>query len=88
MPIFSLERRKFRMRVFKVIFLCLLVTCSAAWAQQNAAVPQRSPLAEILLRKGILTTDEMKQVEAAPTPEQGEFQLARILADKGVISKA
>jgi hypothetical protein len=76
------------MRVFKLMFLCLLVTCGAAFAQQNAAVPQRSPLAEILLRKGILTPAELKQVEAASTPEQSEALLARILADKGVITRA
>jgi hypothetical protein len=76
------------MRVFRLIFMFLLVACSAAFAQQNAASPQRNPLAEILLRKGILTPEEMKQVEATATPEQGEALLARILADKGVITRA
>jgi len=76
------------MRVFKLILLISLVSCIVTYAQQNAAAPQHSPLAEILLRKGILTPEEMKQVEAATTPEQSELILARILADKGVLTKA
>lgn len=76
------------MRVFRLMFLFLLVTCGAAFTQQNDATPHHSPLAEILLRKGILTPEELKQVEAAATPEQSELLLARILADKGVLTKA
>jgi hypothetical protein len=76
------------MRVFRLIFLFLLVTCGVGYAQQNAATPQHSPLAEILLHKGILTPEELKQVEAETTPEQSELLLARILADKGVLTKA
>ena len=76
------------MRVFKLILLVLLMSYGVTYAQQNAAAPQHNPLAEILLRKGILTAEEMKQVEAAATPEQTELLLARILADKGVLTKA
>ena len=76
------------MRVFRLIFLFLLIACGVTFAQQNGTPRQRSPLAEILLSKGILTPDEMKQVEAATTPEQSELLLARILADKGVLTNA
>jgi hypothetical protein len=76
------------MRVFRLIFLFLLVTWGIASAQQIGAAPQHSPLAKILHRKGILTADEMMQVEAASTPEQGDLILARLLADKGVLTKS
>ena len=76
------------MRVFRLLFLLSLLSCSSLFAQQNVANPQRSPLAEILLRKGILTPEEIKQVEATSTSEQSELVLARILANKGVLTKA
>lgn len=53
------------MRVFRLIFLFLLIACGVTFAQQNGTPRQRSPLVEILLSKGILTPDEVKQVEAA-----------------------
>ncbi len=73
---------------FLVLLLVGIALCGNAVAQQNGAAQKRSPLAEILLRKGILTPEEMKQVDAAATPEQSELTLARILADKGVLTKA
>ena len=73
---------------FLVSFLVGIALCGNAIAQQNTAAQKRSPLAEILLRKGILTPEDMKQVDAAATPEQRELTLARILADKGVLTKA
>ena len=72
---------------FLVLLLVGFALCGNAVAQQNAAAQKHSPLAEILLRKGILTPEEMKQVDAAATPEQSELTLARILADKGVLTK-
>ncbi|MGA9063171.1 MAG: hypothetical protein WB341_16110, partial [Terracidiphilus sp.] len=56
-----------------------------AKAQQEVAKPH-DPLAEILLRKGILTPDDMKQIDGAATPKQAEDLMARILFDKGVLS--
>jgi hypothetical protein len=72
---------------FTVLLFVLMLMCAGAVGQQAAAPQKHNPLAEILLRKGILTPEDMKQVDAAPTADQSEFVLARILADKGVISK-
>jgi hypothetical protein len=73
---------------FPVLLLFLILLSVGAAGQQNAPGQKHSPLAEILLCKGILTSEEIKQVDAAPTPEQSELVLARLLADKGVLTKA
>ena len=72
---------------FSLLIVLALAAVLSAQAQEGA--PQsRSPLAEILLRKGILTPDDMKQIDQATTPQQAEEVMARILLDKGVLSKA
>ncbi|MGA2571409.1 MAG: hypothetical protein ABSF23_12885 [Terracidiphilus sp.] len=48
----------------------------------------RDPLAEILLRKGVITADEARLVEQAATPREAEEQLAHLLLVKGVISES
>jgi hypothetical protein len=73
---------------FSVLLFVLILSRVGAVGQQNGPVQRHSPLAEILLRKGVLTREEMKQVEAAPTPDQSELMLARILANKGVLTKS
>jgi hypothetical protein len=45
-------------------------------------------LAEILLAKGILTPDQVKQLEQSTSQQQADERLARILLDKNVISQA
>jgi hypothetical protein len=82
------KRIHFYLIRLSTLLLLLTLINGVAIAQQSDAAPKRSPLADILLRKGILTPEEIKQVEAAATPEQSELLLARILADKGVLSKA
>jgi hypothetical protein len=59
-----------------------------ALAQQSNSSATRSPLAEILLTKGILTPYDMKLIDAAATQQQAEERMARILLDKGVLSQA
>ncbi|MGA9069682.1 MAG: hypothetical protein WB424_05485 [Terracidiphilus sp.] len=56
-------------------------------AQQNTAAT-RDPLAAILLAKGILTPDDIKQIDQASTQLQASKCLARILFEKGLISKS
>jgi hypothetical protein len=75
---------------FRLLFLVLVVIslCRNAVAQPNEATQKHSSLAEILLRKGILTPEEMRQVDAATIPEHDELLLARMLANKGVLTKA
>ena len=72
---------------FLLILVLSAVLCTPAKAQQDAA-GSHDPLAEILLRKGILTPDDMKQIDGAATPQQAEDLMARILFDKGVLSNA
>lgn len=81
-PSFSIS---FRILVLTMLALAL---SSEIPGQQPSSPVTVNPLAEILLQKGILTPDELKQVESALTAEQSELMLARILADKGVLSKA
>jgi hypothetical protein len=78
----------FRLRLLSFFLLILVlsaVLCTPAKAQQDVAKPH-DPLAEILLRKGILTPDDMMQIDGAATLQQAEDLMARILFDKGVLS--
>ena len=59
-----------------------------AFAQQGAMPAAHNPLAELLLTKGILSPDEVKLIDQSATPQQANEHMARILLDKGVISKA
>jgi hypothetical protein len=60
---------------------------SAVLLVPAARAEQHSALAEILLRKRIISPDDMKQLDEATTPQQAEEMLARILMAKGVLSK-
>jgi hypothetical protein len=59
-----------------------------ASAQQDATAAARNPLAEILLAKGLLTQDQVKQLEKSTNPQQADERMARILLEKGAISKS
>ncbi len=79
---------RLRLLTFFLLILALpAVLSTPAKAQQNAA-GSHDPLAEILLRKGILTPDDMKQIDQAATPQQAEVLMARVLRDKGILSQA
>ncbi len=79
---------RFRLFTFFMMILVLsVVLCTSAKAQQDAA-GSHDPLAEILLRKGILTPDDMKQIDQAATPQQAEVLMARFLRDKGILSQS
>jgi hypothetical protein len=84
-PFSNLSYRFLALPLLMVVGLAAVLPASA---QTQQATPQsHDPLAEILLRKGILTPDDMKQIERATTPQQAEELMARILLDKGVLSK-
>jgi hypothetical protein len=59
-----------------------------AFAQQASTATSHDPLAAILLAKGILTPDEVKQIDQASTPQQANERMARILLGKGILSKS
>ena len=85
----SLSRSRFSRipRAFIVAVLSsALLASSSVTAQQNAP-GQSSVLAEILLKKGVLTPEDMKQLDGAPAG-QAEALLAHILMAKGVLSAA
>ena len=72
------------------LILALSLTAALAapvFGQQNAP-KSRDPLAEMLLRKGILTPEDMKQLDEAATPRQAEVLLEHILLSKGVLTAA
>lgn len=72
---------------FLMLFLPVILLSGAAYAQRDGPAKKNSSLAEILLNKGVITTEEMKQVQAAPTARQSEELLARILMNKGILSR-
>src|SRR5208283_942343 len=72
--------------LFAIVALSAVLVVPAH-AQQDAGKPHNT-LAEILLQKGILTPDDMKQIDGATTPQQAEDLMARILFEKGVLSNS
>jgi hypothetical protein len=58
-----------------------------ALSQQSAQSATQNPLAQLLLRKGILMPSEMKLIDAAATRQQAE-RMASFLLEKGVLSQA
>ena len=77
---------RLRLLTFFMILVLPAVFLAPAKAQQKAA-GSHDRLAEILLKKGILTPDDMKQIDQAATPQQAEALMARVLRDKGVLSE-
>jgi len=59
-----------------------------AFTQQATPSPASNPLVELLVKKGVLTTDDARQIRAAATAEQANEQIARVLLAKGVLSGA
>jgi hypothetical protein len=83
----SHSKSLFRFRILAFLAALALATTQSAigHAQQNGS-GTRDPLAEILLRKGILTPKDMKQIDDAATPQLSEKVLAQILLGKGVLT--
>ena len=81
--------RSFQRSLISVLLVVALavLAVTAATAQSGTTAAKPNPLAEILAKKGVLTADELKQIESAPA-QQADSVMARILLDKGVLSKA
>ena len=77
-----------------VVYLVVLLAASLAWsglvaAQQQAANSQAaSPLVRVLQAKGILTPEEVAQINQASSASDADQRLAKLLVSKGVISQA
>jgi hypothetical protein len=73
-------------------FLAFLVAIAVASTQSATGHAQQidsgahDPLAEILLKKGILTPEDMQQIDDAATPQSAEKVMAQILFSKGVLT--
>jgi hypothetical protein len=72
--------------------LCLLANAAfSEWglAQQRAEnADGRSPLVRLLEAKGLLTAEEVAQINQATSPADGEQRLANVLLGKGIISQS
>lgn len=79
---------------FVVLCLVVLLFTSLAWsdravAQQQAnAQPAVSPLVRVLQSKGILTAEDVAQLNLASSSADADQRLAKLLLSKGVISQA
>src|SRR5438552_10736 len=72
-----------------VILLTTLAFSKEALAQQQGANnPAMSPLVRVLHAKGILTDEEMAQINQASSSGEADQRLAKLLLSKGVISQA
>jgi hypothetical protein len=76
-----------------VVYLVVLLAVTLAWsgsvaAQQQAASPQAaSPLVRVLQAKGILSPEEVAQINQASSSSDADQRLAKLLLSKGVISQ-
>src|SRR5712692_7429420 len=74
------------------VVVCLLVTLALAgrgWAQQPADNKSAvNPLVRVLQAKGILTAEEVAQLNQASSASDADQWLAKLLLMKGVISQA
>jgi hypothetical protein len=79
---------RLRLLTFFLLILALPAALSTPARAQQDVIKPHDPLAEILLRKGVLTPDDMKQIDQAATSQQAEVLMARVLRDKGILSQA
>jgi len=74
------------------VVVCLLVTlvlCDRSWAQQTGENKSAvNPLVRVLQAKGILTAEEVAQINQASSTGDADQRLAKLLLMKGVISQA
>ncbi len=76
--------------------VCLVVILLTTFASSKEALAQQqgvsnspvSPLVRVLHVKGILTDDDMAQINQASSPVEADQRLAKLLLLKGVISQA
>jgi len=76
-----------------VVYLVVLLAVTLSWVglasaqQQAASAPAASPLVHILQAKGILTAEEVAQINQASSASDADQRLAKLLLSKGVISQ-
>jgi hypothetical protein len=67
-----------------VALAAALLCSAAAFAQQPA--PSSNPLIDVLVKKGILTSDDVRQINLAATPAEANERIARLLLAKGILT--
>jgi hypothetical protein len=76
-----------------VVYLVVLLAVTFAWTglasaqQQTTSTPAASPLVRVLQAKGILTPEEVSQINQASSASDADQRLAKLLLSKGVISQ-
>lgn len=81
--------KPFRVVVFVVVCLSIFATCDMVFAQQQAvSKASANPLVRLLQDKGILTEEEVAQIDRASSPADADQQLAKLLVTKGIITQA
>jgi len=74
-------------------YLVVLLAVTLAWTgfasaqQQATSAPAASPLVRVLQAKGILTPEEVAQINQASSASDADQRLAKLLLSKGVISQ-
>lgn len=82
-------RKPFRVVVLVLVCLSIFATCDVGLAQQPAgSKTAANPLVRLLQDKGILTEEEVAQINRASSPADADQQLAKLLVTKGVITQA
>lgn len=82
-------RKPFRVVVFVVMCLSIFTACDMGFAQQQAvSKTAANPLVRLLQDKGILTEEEVAQIDRASSPADADQQLAKLLVTKGIITQA
>ena len=70
------------------LLMCLVWSERAVAQQQGNSQPVASPLVRVLQAKGILTTEEVAQLNQASSASDADQRLAKLLLSKGIISQA
>lgn len=84
-----MRRKPFRVVVFVVVCLSIFTAWDMGFAQQQAvSKTAANPLVRLLQDKGILTEEEVAQINRASSPADADQQLAKLLVTKGVITQA
>ncbi len=85
-----IDGRRFGTVVYLVVVLLVTFASSkvAVAQQQGASNPPVSPLVRVLHAKGILTDEDMAQINQASSSGEADQRLAKLLLSKGVISQA
>ena len=82
-------RKPFRVIVCLLTFVSVLTLLDNAFAQQQSGnTPVANPLLRVLQAKGILTEEEVAQINEKSSPGDSNQRLADLLLKKGVISQS